>query len=121
MKYCLRLNYHSFIFPKKEDAKIYLSEEPDMKKNTMFATIGNKVNDLSNSVTLEFGMINYGTLEDRKLVMDYHRLNMLNLITSDAIKVQLMDKPVAMTKFKLESGEFKTELLVLSSFKLDVA
>ena len=115
------LNYHSFIFAKKEDAKIYLSEEPDMKKNTLFATIGNKMNDLSNAVTLEFGMINYGTLGDRKLVMDYDRLNMLNLIPSESIKVQLMEKPIATTRFRLENGDYKAELLVLSSFKVDVA
>lgn len=105
------VNSHSFVFDDAGTARIYLTTEPDMQNNTMFATIGNEAEDLANSVTMEFGLVNYGTLTEkdpssgldvqRKLVIDFNRLNILNMVQSDEIKVTVAkERPVLVSSVR---------------------
>jgi len=91
------INGHSFIFQNSSDARIYITTEKDMQNNTIFATIGNESNELANSITLELGLINSGSLlnEDgnpQKIILDFNRLNILNMFQSDEIKVSVDKK-----------------------------
>lgn len=93
------INAHSFIFPDSNSARIYVTTESDMQNNTIFATIGNESNDLANSVTMELGLVNSGSLEDRKTVLNFERLNILNIIPSDDIKIMIArERPVMISK-----------------------
>lgn len=87
------INAHSFIFPDQESARIYLTIEPTMENNVLYATIGNESNDLNNSVTLKFALVNFGAL-DKKIILNFDRLNIFNIINSNQIKIQLMDRNV---------------------------
>lgn len=98
------INSHSFIFQNSADARIYLTTEKDMQNNTIFATIGNESNELANSITLELGLINSGTLKegdgtDRKIILDFNRLNILNMVPADEIKVMVAnERPVLVSE-----------------------
>ena len=88
------INSHSFIFQNPSDARIYVTTEKDMQNNTVFATIGNERNELSNSITLELGLINSGSIlnddgSQQKIILDFNRLNVLNIFQSDEIKVSI--------------------------------
>ena len=77
-----------------------------MQNNTIFATIGNEGNELANSATLELGLINSGNLTnedgtERKIILDFNRLNILNMIPSDEIKVMVAaERPVLVSKIE---------------------
>jgi hypothetical protein len=88
------VNSHSFIASDPDSARIYLSTEPTMENNTVYARIGNDANELNNSITLKFGMATSGTLGDRKLILNFDRLGIFNVVDSDEISIQLMDKNV---------------------------
>ena len=104
------VNSHSFVFDDSGTARIYLTTEDDMQKNTMFATIGNEGNDLANSITLELGLVNsgsllekdeYGTESPRKIILDFNRLNILNMVQSDEIKVTIArERPVLISSVR---------------------
>ena len=95
-----RINGHSFIFDKLDDIRVYLETKDDMEKNTVFATIGNKETDLSNEITLKFGIVNAGKIADgTKLILDLEHLNMFNALQSDDIKIFLPEKfPMLVSK-----------------------
>ena len=88
------VNSHSFIVSDQEAARVYLSVEPTMENNVVYARIGNDANELNNSITLKFGMATSGVLGDRKLILNFDRLNIFNVVDSDEIVIQLMDKNV---------------------------
>ena len=88
------VNSHSFIASDPEAARVYLSTEPTMENNTVYARIGNDANELNNSITLKFGMATSGSLGDRKLILNFDRLTIFNVVDSDEITIQLMDKNV---------------------------
>ena len=98
------INSHSFIFQSSSDARVYVTTESDMQNNTIFATIGNESNPLANSLTLELGLINSGTLTKPdgtilKVILDFNRLNILNMVPSDEIKVMVAkERPVLVSK-----------------------
>ena len=100
------INSHSFIFSEAASARIYLTVEKGMQNNTIFATIGNEGNELANSATLELGLINSGNLTnedgtERKIILDFNRLNILNMIPSDEIKVMVAaERPVLVSKIE---------------------
>lgn len=96
-----RVNGHSFIFQDSESIRIYLMTDDEMENNVLYAKIGNESNDLNNSVTLKFGLINAGQLDDRKIILNFDRLAMFNIINSDSIKVSLMDKNVLVNKIHM--------------------
>ena len=98
------INAHSFVFSDSGSARIYLTVEPDMQNNTVFATIGKEDEDLSNSATIELGLLTYGSFSEkdssgmesqRKIILDFNRLNILNMVQSDEIKVMVAkERPV---------------------------
>lgn len=93
------INSHSFIFNDTSVVRVYLETDPDMQNNTVFARIGNDDNDLANAAVLELGMITNGTLDDRKVILDFNRLNILNVIPSEDIQVSLAkERPVLISK-----------------------
>lgn len=82
---------HSFIMPDIDMARIYLEPKETMENNVIYATIGNNINDLNNSITLKFGLVNAGSAA-RKIVLNFDRLEIFNIIESDKINISLMDK-----------------------------
>lgn len=92
------VNSHSFILPDLDMARIYLSVKPDMENNVMYATIGNNSNDLNNSITLKFGLVNFGNMDGRQIILNFDRLNLFNLIDSENIGISLMDRNVLVYK-----------------------
>lgn len=95
-----RINSHSFIFDKLDDVRIYLETKDDMEKNSVFATIGNKETDLSNEITLKFGIVTAGKIPNgAKLILDLEHLNMFNALQSNEIKIFLPEKfPMLVSK-----------------------
>lgn len=96
-----RLNGQAFMFSAAKDMRIYLETKDDMENNAVFATVGNRETDLNNEVTLKFGLVSAGSLVERgddglvkgerRLILDFERLNLFNAAQSDCIKFQLMD------------------------------
>jgi len=96
-----RLNGQAFMFSSAKDMRIYLETKDDMENNAVFATVGNRETDLNNEVTLKFGLVSSGSLvkrnedglvsDERRLILDFERLNLFNATQSDSIKFQLMD------------------------------
>ena len=85
-----RINSHSFIFESTDEVRIYLETNQDMEKNSLFATLGNKTTSLNNEMTLKFGIITAGKLDDsRKLILDMEHLNLFNSLQSNEIKIFL--------------------------------
>lgn len=113
------INSHSFIFQDSATARIYITTEEGMQNNTIFATIGNENNDLANSATLELGLINSGTLlnedgQPQKIIINFDRLNILNMVPSDEIKVMVAkERPVLVSQITKDgkNGAF---------FKIDI-
>lgn len=95
-----RVSSHSYIFDDAEALRIYLESKKDMENNTLFASIGNRSNNLNNEMTLKFGIVTFGKLEDRELVIDLDRLALFNAVQSNDIKVSLMDMNVLVSKVK---------------------
>lgn len=92
-----RVNSHQFIFSNPNEIRIYLETHEEMENNALFATIGNRSNNLNNEMTLKFGIVTFGKL-DRVLTLDQQRLNLFNSVQSNEIKVQLMDKGCIVSK-----------------------
>ena len=102
------INSHSFVTTDPSTARVYVSTNPDMENNVIFATIGNEGNDLGNSVTLELGLITSGVMDDRKVILNFDRLNILNMLPSEEITVQLAkERPVLISKIQ-KSGKNDT-------------
>ena len=78
--YIKRINSHSFIFDDIEKTRIYLTQDKDMEKNSVFATVGNKSTNLNNEITLKLGLLSFGGLEDREIILDLERLNLFNAL-----------------------------------------
>lgn len=101
-----RINSHSYIFSDSESLRIYLETKDDMENNSLFASIGNRQNNLNNEMTLKFGAVTYGKLEDDehneiKLTLDLERLNLFNCVQSNDIKVSLMKPKCIVSKTHL--------------------
>lgn len=103
-----RLNGQAFMFSSAKDMRIYLETKDDMENNAVFATVGNRETDLNNEVTLKFGLVSAGSLqkrdddglvvEERRLILDFERLNLFNATQSDSIRFQLMDANCLVSK-----------------------
>ena len=102
------VNSHSFIFNDSNSARVYITTDPEMQSGSVFARIGNDQLDLADSATLELGLINSGCMDDRKVILDFDRLNILNMVPSDEIKVSIAkERPVIVTKF-MKTGKGDT-------------
>jgi len=100
---------HSYICNGSSMQRVYLSTDKEMENNVMIARIGNDENELENELSLELGLITNGEMDDRKVILDFSRLEMLNMINSDEIKVTLAkERPVLITKTSKngENGTF---------------
>ena len=111
------ISSHSFIANDLDSARIYLQTDSEMENNTVYARIGNDSNELNNSITLKLGMVNSGSIGDRKLIINFDRLSVFNIVDSDEILVQLMDKNVLVNTVKLESSnsDFYTSFKLYTS------
>lgn len=95
-----RVNSHSFLFSDPKSVRVYLETKDDMENNAVFATIGNKDTELSNEMTLKFGLATFGSLvergddglvkNERKIILDLERLNLFNSVQTSDIKFSLM-------------------------------
>jgi len=113
-----RLNGQAFMFSVAKDMRIYLETKDDMENNAVFATVGNRETSLNNEVTLKFGLVSAGSLvergddglvkSERKLILDFERLNLFNAMQSDCIKFQLMDVNCLVSKTSMagKNGSF---------------
>ena len=95
------VNSHSFIMSDVESSRIYLLTDSEMENNAIYAKIGNETNELNNSMTLKLGIVTSGNIDGRKLIINFDRLNSLNIVDSEEIKVQLMDKNVLMNAINI--------------------
>ena len=106
-----RVRNHQFIFTDPAKMRIYLETKDDMENNTLFATAGNRQTTLNNEVTLKFGLVTYGSLNNRTIILDIDRLNLFDAVTSNDIKVSLMDANVLVSDVKV-NGKNDTYLNV---------
>ena len=74
------INGHSYIFKDGDQLRVYLETKDDMENNTLFASIGNRESDLNNEMTLKFGLVTFGSLNDKALTLDLERVNLLNSV-----------------------------------------
>lgn len=51
-----------------------------MENNSLFASIGNRGSNLNNEMTLKLGIVTFGKLDDRELVLDLERINLFNAV-----------------------------------------
>ena len=89
-----RIKNHQFIFTDPTMMRVYLETKTDMENNTLYATIGNKQLVLNNEMTLKFGLVTYGSLGDKSVILDVDRINLFDAVPSDEIKISLMDANV---------------------------
>jgi len=97
------INAHSFVFQDVDSVRIYLAPDATMENNVLYATIGNEANSLNNSVTLKAGLIEFGSIPIERIILNFDRLNLLNIVPADSIKVALTDKNVLLVKPELKS------------------
>jgi len=98
------INAHSFVLQDEESARIYLAPDASMENNVLYATVGNEANSLNNSVTLKAGLIEFGAIPMEKIILNFDRLNLLNIVPASSIKVALTDKNVLLVKPELKSS-----------------
>lgn len=102
---------NSFIFANKDESRVYLNQHPDLQKNTIYAEVTNKNAKLANVITTKLGDITLGSL-DHDLIIDFKRLEIINLFKSDDITIQLMDKPVLVTNLSLVDKEYFSKFTI---------
>ena len=76
-----------------------------MENNVIFAKVGNESNETENYAVMELGLITSGVLSDRKIIIDFDRLNMLNILPSDEINVQIANERPVMISKTMKSGK----------------
>lgn len=99
------INNYSFITNDKTATRIYIESNPDMENNVIFAKVGNESNETENYAIMELGLITSGVLSDRKIIIDFDRLNMLNILPSDEINVQIANERPVMISKTMKSGK----------------
>jgi len=100
-----RINNHTFLFNETGQIRIYLEQKDDMEGNSVFATITDPANELSNTITLQMGLADYGKLDSR-IVLDFERLNILNIKGSDEMRIQLLqERPILMSSVSGNEGD----------------
>jgi hypothetical protein len=104
-----RINSHGFLFTNSKDIKAYIETKDDMESNAVFMTLGNRQVDIGKEITLQFGLVTSGSLdENRTLIIDLERMNLFNCIASNDITISLMDKNVLLSQTKIsgKNGSF---------------
>lgn len=104
-----RMNGHAFLFPDSKAVNVFIETKDDMEKNSVFATLKNSGNALGKEITMKLGLVTAGSIPDgRSIIIDLERMNLLNAIQSDDIKVCLMDKNVLLSQLNIngKNGAF---------------
>lgn len=111
------VNAHSYILQDLENARIYLSTESSMENNAVYAKIGNESNELNNSMMLKIGSATFGSINDKRLIINFDRLNVFNVVNSEEINVKLMDKNVLVNTVDMRgnSDEFSCKFTLYTS------
>ena len=100
-----RINGHGFLFTNSKDIKAYIETKSDMESNNVFMTLGNRQVDIGKEITLQFGLVTAGALdENRTIIIDLERMNLFNCMQSDDINISLMDKNCLLSQTKV-SGD----------------
>lgn len=89
-----RIRNHQFIFTDISTLRVYLETKADMENNVVFATLGNKQNSLDNEITLKFGLVTFGSLENKNVILDIDRINLFDVVQTNDINISLMDANV---------------------------
>lgn len=98
-----RLNGHAFIFSDSKQARVYVETKPDMENNSVFATLGDRSSSLNNELTLKLGLVTFGQIPDnRNIILDLERFNLLNVVESENIDVHLMNYNVIVCKNRVQ-------------------
>lgn len=100
--YIRRIRNHQFLFSDPTTMRVYLETKDDMENNVIYATIGNKQTSLNNEMTLKFGLVTFGAIRDKSLILDIDRLNLFDAVQTNDIKVSLMDANVLVSNVKLD-------------------
>ncbi len=98
-----RIRTHQFMFVDPSTMRVYLETKEDMENNVVFATVGNNQSALDNEVTLKFGLVTYGSLKDRSIILDVDRINLLDSVQTNDIKVSLMDLNVLVSNVSVKA------------------
>jgi hypothetical protein len=96
-----RIRNHQFIFEDPATMRVYLETKDDMENNVIFATIGNKQTNLNNEMTLKFGLVTFGSLKDKNIVLDIDRLNLFDAVQTKDIKISLMDANIIVSNIHI--------------------
>lgn len=97
-----RINGHGFLFTDSKAIKAYIETQSEMENNVVYMTLGNRQVDIGKEITLQFGLVTSGALdESRTLIIDLERMNLFNAIPSDNINIALMDKNALLCQTKV--------------------
>lgn len=110
------LRRSSFIFPDSTVARIYLFVD-EKNKGKIKAELNNRNNPYSNAMTLDFGDITYGTL-DEDIILNFDRMDMFTLFEGTReIEMVLPDVKALTSTQKIVSKDEKTyvKIWILSS------
>lgn len=74
-----------------------------MENNSVFATLGDRSSSLNNELTLKLGLVTFGQIpENRNIIFDLERFNLLNVVESENIDVHLMNYNVIVCKNRVQ-------------------
>jgi hypothetical protein len=107
---------NGYLFTDVENIRVYLNQHDDMLQNCIYAEVTNKTNRLSNNITTKFGDITLGKLTE-DLIIDFERLSAFNLFKSDAIVIQLMDKPFLVSNLSIIKNDVFSKITIYNSLR----
>lgn len=107
---------NGFLFSDPESIRVYLNQHEDMQQNCIYAEITNKTNRLSNNITTKLGDITLGKVET-DLIVDFERLAVFNILKSDSIVIQLMDKPFLVASLSLSKDDIFSKFTIYNSLR----
>jgi hypothetical protein len=107
---------NGYLFTDVENIRVYLNQHDDMLQNCIYAEVTNKTNRLSNNIMTKFGDITLGKLTE-DLIIDFERLSAFNLFKSDAIVIQLMDKPFLVSNLSIIKNDVFSKITIYNSLR----
>lgn len=107
---------NGYLFSDPESVRVYLNQHEDMQQNCLYAEVTNKANRLSNNITIKFGDITLGKVEE-DLILDFERISAFNIFKSDNIVIQLMDKPYMVANLSLSKDDIFSKFTIYNSLR----
>lgn len=107
---------NGYLFSDAESIRVYLNQHEDMQQNCIYAEVTNKTNRLSNNITTKLGDITLGKVTE-DLIIDFERLGAFNIIKSDSITIQLMDKPFLVANLSLNKDDCFSKFTIYNSLR----